>query len=181
VYPVAEIYSMPVATQSLLSDSSIDIESWLTDSVGVAMATKEATAFISGDGALKPRGFTTHGTSADADFTRTRGVPQHIAAGATSPSDAQLVTALVSMTETLRPPYRPNAAWLLSRTIAARIRGLKDDSGRLIWSVDRNLVDGRPPLLLGYPVFEDDLMPVASANELPNRARGLAVCISRGR
>jgi hypothetical protein len=53
---VFELYAYPKVTQKLLEDATIDVEAWLSDKVGLKFARKENTAFITGNGILKPRG-----------------------------------------------------------------------------------------------------------------------------
>ncbi len=58
--PVHELYAMPKATQTLLDDSRIDVESWLSIKIADKMARIENSAFINGDGIGKPRGILTY-------------------------------------------------------------------------------------------------------------------------
>ena len=48
---------MPAATQTLLDDSAVNIDEWLAEEVEVAFAQQEGTAFVSGNGTNKPKGF----------------------------------------------------------------------------------------------------------------------------
>jgi hypothetical protein len=48
---------MPAATQALLNDAAVDIETWISSEVDVVSAEQESAAFASGDGANKPKGF----------------------------------------------------------------------------------------------------------------------------
>ena len=52
-----ELSAMPRVTQRLLDNSTYDVEGWLTGYVADKFARTEATAFISGDGVNKPKGF----------------------------------------------------------------------------------------------------------------------------
>jgi HK97 family phage major capsid protein len=56
-FPTMEIYAMPSATQTLLDDSAVNIDEWLAEEVQIAFAQQEGTAFVSGDGTNKPKGF----------------------------------------------------------------------------------------------------------------------------
>lgn len=166
--PVAEIYAAPAMTQSLADDSFIDLGAWLTESVNIAFASKEGTAFVSGDGVLKPRGFLTYDLDNADDFTRTWGKLQYVATGATSPSAVQLADAIVALSVKLRAPYRASATWLMNRDTMRIVRQLKDTSfGLLLWSTDGRIVDGIPDRLLGFPVAVCEDMPSAGASALP--------------
>src|SRR5690242_2607083 len=56
-FPAMELYAMPAATATLLEDSAIDIGEWIAKEVDAVFAAQEGTAFVSGDGNNKPKGF----------------------------------------------------------------------------------------------------------------------------
>lgn len=56
-FPTMELYAMPAATQALLDDAAVDIEAWISGEVDTVFAEQEGTAFVSGDGTNKPKGF----------------------------------------------------------------------------------------------------------------------------
>ncbi|HSC19440.1 MAG TPA: phage major capsid protein, partial [Rhizomicrobium sp.] len=49
-FPAMELYAMPAATQTLLDDAQVDIESWLASEVQIVFAEQEGAAFINGNG-----------------------------------------------------------------------------------------------------------------------------------
>lgn len=55
--PVHVMYAKPRATQTLLEDSGINIEAWLSDKIATKMLRTEGAALVTGDGVGKPRGF----------------------------------------------------------------------------------------------------------------------------
>jgi HK97 family phage major capsid protein len=170
--PAQEIYAMPAASQSMLDDSFIDAGSWLQTQIGTGIAIKEGSAFISGDGVLKPTGILSYGAESSADFARSKwNVPQYIPTLSTTPTDVQLADALVAMATTLRVPYRIAAkkpTWIMSRSMALRVRQCKDSQNRYIWSEnDRVLTDDIQPLLLGFPISFSEDMQAATANSYP--------------
>ena len=63
--PVNEMYAMPNASQKMLDDAMIDVETWLAGKVAEVFARGEAQAFISGNGMNKPLGILSYaaGTS----------------------------------------------------------------------------------------------------------------------
>ncbi len=151
--PVHELYAFPQATQKLLDDSSMNVEAWISDKVGDKFARTEATAFVTGDGTGKPRGFTTY-----ANGTSIREQVEQIKTGVNGDFPAApdggdtLITALYS----LKAPYRANASWFMNRSTMAAVRKLKDSDGAYIWSP--GIAADQPATLLGYPVapaFED--------------------------
>ena len=48
---------MPAATSALLDDSAVNIDEWIAEEVRVAFAEQEGTAFVTGNGTNKPKGF----------------------------------------------------------------------------------------------------------------------------
>jgi HK97 family phage major capsid protein len=68
-FPTAELYAMPAATQALLDDAIVDIDAWIAEEVETAFAEQEGTAFVSGNGTNKPKGFLAETTVAEASWT----------------------------------------------------------------------------------------------------------------
>ena len=48
---------MPAATSAFLDDAAVDVDQWIADEVNAAFAEQETTAFVTGDGINKPKGF----------------------------------------------------------------------------------------------------------------------------
>ena len=163
--PVHEIYAMPKVTQKLLDDSQIDIASWLVEKCTERFARKEGPAFVSGDGVGKPRGFLTYPTAATPDASRAWGTFQHLNTGTSGGFGSGGTDALISMTYSIKTPYRPNAKWLMNRQTAAAVRLLKDSQGRYLWQDGGNL-EGAPDRLLGFEVVLCEDMPDVAANSL---------------
>ena len=164
-----EQYAMPEVTQTLLDDAGFPIEDWLGRKIGGCLGRAEATAFVSGDGILKPKGFLTETLSADADASRAWGQLQVVDTGAAggfpkqSGSTADDADSLIDVQMSLKPEFLPNAVWGMRRSTAGVVRKLKDSDGRWIW-VD-NLVDGGRPLLLGHAVhYLEDLPAIGSGS-----------------
>lgn len=163
--PVHELYAAPKASQQILDDANIDLGAWLEGKIADRFVRVEGSAFSSGDGIGKPRGYLTYDTTPEKDFTRAYGKFQHVPAGATAPSDEQLADALVRLSLTLRTPYRGGASWLMSREAAIRIRQIKDSNKHFIWQP--GLQDGSPDRLCGFPVAYDDNMAAIGTDTIP--------------
>src|SRR5215203_5068996 len=56
-YPAMELYAMPAATATLLEDAAVNLDEWLAAEVDQVFAVQEGTAFVTGDGINKPKGF----------------------------------------------------------------------------------------------------------------------------
>ena len=164
--PVHEQYAQPKATQQLLDDAETDVEAWLVNKVGDKLARRENTAFVTGDGVGKPRGFTTYPTAATADALRTWGTLEHIVTG-TSASlgvGTAAVDKLIDVTTSLKPAYRQGANWVMSRTLVGDVRKLRDGQGMYIWLP--NMQATAPSSLLGHPITEAEDMPAKAADSL---------------
>jgi len=154
--PVHELYAMPKATQTLLDDSRIDVESWLSIKIADKMARIENSAFINGDGIGKPRGILTYLAG-----TTNPGEVQQVNSGNASSLTADGLRALFY---TLKGPYIPNARWLMSRSAIEEVSKLKDSAGSYIWQP--GFQEGEPQTLLGHPIERMEDMPQVAANSM---------------
>jgi HK97 family phage major capsid protein len=162
-FPAMELYAMPAATQTLLDDAAVDIDSWIAQEVEVAFAEQEGTAFVNGDAVNKPRGFLNYPTVAEASWTW--GSLGYVATGvsgalpASNPSDV-----LVDTVFALKAGYRQNASWVMNRKTQGAIRKLKDVNGEYLWQP--SAVAGGKSTLMGFNVVEAEDMPNIGANSL---------------
>lgn len=166
---VHEAVSIVSATQKVLEDSRLDLESWLATKSADRIARGENTAFVSGDGQSKPRGLFTYPTAATIDASRAWGVFEHINTGAsgafrTRSGDTNPVDDLINVVYALKPVYRNNANWMTSRAVLREARKLKDGQGNFIWQPAA--VAGQPSALLGFPIVEAEDVPAIAANSL---------------
>lgn len=158
--PVHELSAFPFATQKLLDDASINMEAWLADKVADKFARSESAAFVTGDGAGKPRGFLTYGAGTTLPGTVEQFPTGVSGAFAAAPNGGDvLIDALYG----LKAQYRANATWFMNRATTKLTRKLKDQDGAYLWSP--GIAAGQPASLLGYPVaaFEDMPDPAASS------------------
>ena len=137
------ISANPRATQTLLDDASIDIESWHMGKVLEKFSRAEATAFVSGSGVGRPKGFTAY-ASGDA-FNSIEQVNSGHATTFTADGLLSVQTALFEQ-------FQANAVWLMRRATAGVIRKLKDNEGLYLWATERGLNNAVPATLLGKPV-----------------------------
>ncbi|OSP54346.1 phage major capsid protein [Pseudoruegeria sp. SK021] len=161
VIPLHELSAMPKASQRLLDDSAFDIETWLASRIADKFSRAEASAFITGDGQDKPRGFLNHPlmlndnwawgslgylpTGADGDFATT------------APSDS-----IIELVYALDSQYRGNATFVMNSKTAGAVRKMKDSDGRFLWS--DGLAAAEPARLMGYPVLIAEQMPDIAIN-----------------
>ena len=159
--PVHEIYANPAATQKLLDDAEINMETWLANKVGEAMGRAENTASVSGNGVGKWRGFLTY-----ANGTTLPGTIEQSATGvsggfAASGAGVDIFYTVVGKT---KARYRVNASWAMNRTAVADVRKLKDSDGAYIWQPSAQA--GIPDRLAGYPIAPFEDMPAIAADSL---------------
>lgn len=159
--PVHEIYAFPFATQKLLDDATINMESWLADKVADKFARDEATAFVTGDGLGKPRGFLTYTAGTTLPGTIEQFPTGVSGAYAAAPNGGDvLIDALYG----LKAPYRANATWFMNRATAKLTRKLKDSDGAYLWAP--GIAAGQPSTILGYPLASFEDMPDPGASSL---------------
>jgi HK97 family phage major capsid protein len=162
-FPAMELYAMPAATASLLEDSAVNIDEWLAAEVEDAFALQEGTAFVTGDGVNKPKGFLSYTTVANASWSW--GNIGYIATGsagafpASNPSDV-----LVDLIYAVKAGYRQNAHFVMNRKTQAAVRKFKDASGNYLWQPPATL-NARASLMT-FPVIEAEDVPDIGANSL---------------
>ncbi len=153
---VHEMYAQPKATQKLLDDSAINVESWIADKVADKFSRMEAGAFISGTGIGQPKGILSY-----PDGTAFGEIEQ-IASGIDG-----VVTSdgLVELFYSLPEDYTRNATFLMNRTVLQHVRLLKESTtDQYIWQP--GLAAGTPDTLLGAPVGQAADMPLAANGSL---------------
>ncbi|MBU1346633.1 MAG: phage major capsid protein [Alphaproteobacteria bacterium] len=157
----ADLYANPAATQSLLDDALVDLDEWLASEVEDAFAAQETTAFVTGDGTNKPKGFLSYDIVADA--SQAWGEIGYVASGgagafaASTPADK-----LIDLIYAPKAQYRPNGRFVMNRKTVSAVRKFKDADGNYIWSPAGR--PGETASLLGYPVTEIETMPDIAAN-----------------
>jgi HK97 family phage major capsid protein len=151
--PVHQIYAKPRASQKLLDDSSVDIESWLAQKISEKMTLTENAAFINGDGNGKPKGFLTYGLAelGKAEWGKFEAVPSKTQ-DALKDGDV-----LMDTYHALKAQYLQGAVWLMARSALASIRKLKGQNLHYLWQP--SMIEGTPSTLLGCPVVIADDMP----------------------
>jgi HK97 family phage major capsid protein len=160
-FPAMELYAMPAATATLLEDSAVNIDEWIAGEVEQVFAAQEGTAFVSGDGTNKPKGFLSYTTVAESAWAWTKlGYVATGAAGAFASSGP--VDAIIDLVYALKGGYRQNGSFVMNRRTQAAVRKLKDAEGQYLWAPPA--VAGGRASLLTYQVVEAEDMPDIAAN-----------------
>lgn len=148
---VHELYAQPKATQRLLDDGAINIESWISERLEDSFARLENASFVSGDGANKPHGILSYGN----DVINRVDVAEagHIT-----------ITDIQALINALDEYYLANASFLMHRTTLAAIQDLRDENGRFLWQA--SLSEKAPGTLFGIPVMCSSDMPDFQAENL---------------
>jgi HK97 family phage major capsid protein len=162
--PFGELYANPAASQAMLDDAAFDVEAWLAGEIATEFARAEGSAFVSGNGVNRPKGFLAGPTSAQTDVSRPFGTLQYLATGAAGGFGASPGDKLIDLVQSLRPPYRQGAAFVMNSATASAIRKFKTADGAFLWQP--GLAAGQPDSLLGYPVVEAEDMPDVAADSL---------------
>lgn len=161
-FPTMELYAMPAATQSLLDDSAVDIDAWIAEEVRAAFAEQEGTAFVTGDGTNKPKGFMAYETVDNASWVWGKiGTISTGAAGAFPATDP--ANKLIDLIYSVKASYRANATFVMNRTTQAAVRKLKDGDGNYVWQPA--VMPGQAPTLMGFAIAEAEDMPDIETDE----------------
>jgi HK97 family phage major capsid protein len=147
-FPAADLYANPAATQALLDDALVDLDEWLASEVEDAFAAQETTAFVTGDGVNKPKGFLAYEL-----------VPNDSHAWGqigTITGDID-VDRLIDLVYAPKAQYRPNGRFVMNRKTVSAVRKFKDADGNYIWSPATRA--GETASLLGYPIIEIEAVP----------------------
>lgn len=129
-------------TEELLYDNAFNLEGYILDQFGKALANAEEDAFLNGDGTGKPLGL----------FAATGGGTVAGTLTATIKSDDML-----DLVYALKRPYRKNASFIMNDKTLASLRKLKDNNGAYIWQPSYQA--GEPDRVLGYAVHTSAYAP----------------------
>lgn len=150
----------PRITTEQLEDSYLDVEAWLRTKVADKFARTENTAFVSGDGVGKPRGFLDY-DNWDSAGTYKRNALERINLGSTTAMDPD---GLIRLQNALKEAYQQRAVWGMKRATYGNV--LQQKGADQYFFGQTLIKDGQlQAQLLGKPVlFMDDMAPIGSAN-----------------
>jgi HK97 family phage major capsid protein len=109
-----------IVSEELARDALADFEGYLSDELGVRIATLEETAFAVGDGSGKPLGVSTSGNGV-ATVT-----------AATGSSTGFKLADVNAVWAALPDGYKPNASWIMSPSAFRSLAVLVDTAGGLV-------------------------------------------------
>lgn len=147
-----DAYKLHVAikvTEELLYDAAFNLEGYIIDQFGKALANAEEDAFLNGDGKGKPMGV----------FDTTNGGQYN-----TTTSTANIsADDIINLVYNLKRPYRKSAAFITNDKTLASLRKLKDNNGAYLWQPA--LTAGEPDRLFGYAIHTSQFAPEAAAGK----------------
>src|SRR4029078_5211437 len=108
---------------------AVAIKEWIAEELRASFAQQEGTAFVTGNGTAKPKGFLNYTKVANASWTWGNigfiltGVDEAFptASASVNPADK-----LIDLIYTVKAGYRANGTFVFNRATQAAIRKLKD-------------------------------------------------------
>lgn len=129
------------ASDELIQDSFIDLQSYLTSLIVDGIADAEETYFTTGTGTGQATGFLTGGTLGKTT----------VAVGAVT------LDEMLDLKYSLKAPYRKNAVFMMNSSTELAIRKLKDNDGQYLWQPSLQI--GAPNTFDGKQVIINEKMP----------------------
>lgn len=146
--PVHEIYAKPKATQKMLNDAGFNLEQHINNKGVDKMSRTENTAFVSGDGSKKPKGFLSYPAWSAAGVYQRDAVEQLVGTDATNGFSAN---DLITLQNALHEEYQASAVFGMTRTTFSQVMKMKGTDGH--YMLDRNmLLAGADRIVLGKKV-----------------------------
>ncbi|WP_068370897.1 phage major capsid protein [Kerstersia gyiorum] len=161
-YKTGEIYANPAATQQMLDDSEINLESWLAGEVETEFSYQEGIAFLTGDGTNKPNGLLTYVTGGTNATKHPWGAITTVNSGAAADIAGD---GLLDLIYALPSEYTQNATLCANRSTLGKLRKLKDGQGNYLWQP--SFQAGQPATLSGQAVRELAGLPDIVAGSTP--------------
>ena len=131
-------------TEELLYDNAFNLENYILEQFGKALANAEEDAFINGNGNGQPLGILAETGGAQVGVT-------------TKSSGKVTADEIIDLVYSLKRPYRKNAVFLANDACVAELRKLKDSTGQYLWQP--SLQAGEPDRVLGYKVYTSAYFP----------------------
>ena len=159
-FQTGEIYANPAATQQMLEDAEVDLETWLAGEVETEFALQEGLAFFNGTGANgRPNGITTYITGGTNAAANPLGAITTVNSGAAA---ALTADGIVNLVHALPTAFTGNARFAMNKDTHSRVRLLKDTTNQYLWQP--TYAAGQPATLAGYPISEVAALPNVAAS-----------------
>lgn len=160
-----DLRAMPKVPQRLLDVADYDVEGFLVGRVNSKFSRDKATAFVSGNGQDRPKGFLSYSMATGADDSRAVETLQYRITGAAGDfASSGPADVLVHTFYDLQGVYQANASWMMKNTTAARVATLKDGSGDYLLQSMLNTDGTIVRTIQGRPMYVADDMPAIADN-----------------
>lgn len=133
-----------LVSNQLLQDSAFNLDTFLSNKLGVRIARAINNHFTVGDGSSKPTGAVTAATLG--------------ATGASGETSSLVFDDLIELEHSVDPAYRKGARFMFADGTLKAIKKLKDSYGRYLWQPGLT-VAGEPPTINAYPYTVNQDMP----------------------
>jgi HK97 family phage major capsid protein len=157
----------PALTEEDLQDSAFDMEAFINGKVSDRFSRLENTAFVSGDGVVKPRGFLTYDPWSNAGVYERNKIEQLIAGSTSAVSENNLIDMQGSLIE----DYQARATWGMRRSVLTGIMKLAGSTNFRFLNLQpatgpQGQVLGAVMTILEKPVVLMNDMPVVASGAL---------------
>lgn len=132
----------------LISDSAIDVVSFVVARLGTRLGRITNTHYTTGDGSSKPYGLMARTTAGKV--------------GTTGQTLTVTYDDLVDLKHSVNRAYRQRGKWMMNDLSVAIVSKIKDTTGQPIWQPA--ITAGAPDMLLGHAVTTNDDVAVMAAN-----------------
>ena len=132
----------------LISDSAIDVVSFVTQRLTTRLGRITNTHYTTGDGSSKPFGVAARASSGKV--------------GTSGQTLTVIYDDLFDLKHSVNRAYRNGARWMMNDASVGIVSKLKETTGRPIW--EPGVTIGAPDMLLGHPVAINDDIATMAAN-----------------
>lgn len=138
-----------IVSDEMLEDADFDVEDYIRQLFVESISAAEESAFFTGDGNGKPLG-----------------IIHQAEVGCISEEVGKIdFDDIINLIHSVKPPYRNNAALVMSTDAMAKLRRIAIYRGKSHWGV--SIADGETETLFGYPVYVTNDLPEVEAGSLP--------------
>lgn len=134
----------------LLQDSAFDVQSLLSDAMGIRIGRKVNNGYTKGNGSGQPNGIVpavvAYGSG--SQIVTAVGANATNNPGATDLNSVNLIDDLDALITKVDPAYRPGAKFMAHQTTLDTFRKQKDGFGRPLWNV--SVAEDEPDTIYGY-------------------------------
>ena len=145
-----KLHNAVKVTEELLYDNAFNLENYILEQFGKALANAEEDAFINGTGTGQPLGILAETGGAQVGVT-------------TKSSGKVAADEVIDLVYSLKRPYRKNSVFLANDVCVAELRKLKDSTGQYLRQPA--LHEGGFDTLLGKRIYTSPYAPELAAGQ----------------